>query len=228
MDILARLLKYIPIYLEELLTLIRGPKSFMASKNREHLDKNLRDALLFLGLTIVIVSLLIIAPVVENNAVILKSASFLILTALAVVLFSLVLHLSWRIVGGKASLKSFMIIYAYYSGATTLFIAIFIAVNRGIIKFFSPESYKILVNADLAKIFEIIAELQYDTWVIVGGYVFITGYVIVSVWNFIGWGAYRQLNNLSKWKSFSAFFLAGLFSIPILVALHFIGVALQL
>jgi hypothetical protein len=45
--------------------------------------------------------------------------------------------------------------------------------------------------------------------------IFVLGTLLLSVWGFIGWGAYRQLNNLGKGRSFFAFLIMVIFDLPI-------------
>jgi hypothetical protein len=46
--------------------------------------------------------------------------------------------------------------------------------------------------------------------------------VILFVWGLIGWGAYRQLNGLSKLRSFAAFFISWVLGIPVVAISQFV------
>lgn len=50
--------------------------------------------------------------------------------------------------------------------------------------------------------------------------VFLTAMLLTFAWGFIGWGAYREMNQLSRFRSCAALFLTILFSAPIAAALY--------
>lgn len=218
-DIFEAILKYIPAYLDELISLLVKPKSFIGRKNRYNLDSNFINALVFLGISMSLAWLLQ-AQLIGSDDFISQFISALVRVLFLVVLYSAVLRLSWRIVGGKAGLKAFMITYAYYTGVVIIIIVLFALVGQGIIKTFSPDLYEVIRANDPVAISD--AAPFNDQWFVTGFVMTVVGIVAASIWAFVGWGAYRQLNNLTKRKSFIAMFLTGLFSIPIQVAMFFI------
>ena len=53
------------------------------------------------------------------------------------------------------------------------------------------------------------------------------GGIVVSGWSLIGWGAYRQINNLSKWKSAVAYLITLLLGLLVGVVSSLINNALM-
>src|SRR5690349_15246524 len=97
-DLLDRILKYIPRYLANLLELMAKPRTFITAKAGGR-RSSLSDALLFLGISFVLCCMLCGAFTPIENL-------FLAVIKLGVVLFPmlilllLALNLSWRWIGG--------------------------------------------------------------------------------------------------------------------------------
>ncbi len=219
-DILKTSLKYIPTYLNDFLSLAGSPKEFISSRNTENIENNLANALVFLGITLCLIWLLQ-APLIEKDDFFARLASALVLLLLNVVLYSAAFRLSWSIVGGKASLKAFIITYAYFTSGLIFIITIFYMISSGITKVFSPDLFEILLTQNPQAILD--ANPFGDTGFVVGLCVFVAGLIIGTIWGCIGWGAFRQLNGLSKWHSLRALLLVSFFSLPVTGLTYFIS-----
>ena len=219
-DILKIIVKYIPTYSNDFLSLAGSPKQFISSRNTENIENNLANALAFLGITLCLIWLLQ-APLIEKDEFFARFASALVLLLLNVVLFSAAVRLSWSIVGGKASLKAFIITYAYFTSGLIFIITIFFMISSGITKVLSPDLFEILLTQNPQTILD--ADLFADTGFVVGFCFLVAGLIIGNIWGLIGWGAFRQLNGLSKKHSLGALFLVSFFSLPVTGLTYFIS-----
>ena len=94
-------------------------------------------------------------------------------------------------------------------------------ISSGITKVFSPDLFEILLTQNPQAIFD--ANPFADTGFVVGLCVFVAGLIIGNIWGFIGWGAFRQLNGLSKKHSLGALLLVSFFSLPVTGLTYFIS-----
>jgi len=135
------------------------------------------------------------------------------------------LRLAWRIVGGKATVRSFFVTYAYFFGVLIVIYTLFMLLGEGVFKVFEPELYARVIEAKLNK--QTIPDFSGSNipWVSFG--ILVAGFIFVSVWGFVAWGAYRELNGLSKWRSFFAVMIAGVLSWPISAIVFFVGSAIS-
>jgi hypothetical protein len=65
-----------------------------------------------------------------------------------IALFSFVLRVAWRIVGGSATLRSFAVTYAYFAGVIGIISTVFLLLSIGIMRTFDRRS--IISFSDLA------------------------------------------------------------------------------
>jgi hypothetical protein len=223
-DILEFILKYVPAYLNEFIAVAVSPWQFMATRNRENINHNLTNALAFLGITLCFVWLLQ-APLINKDEFFSRFVSAIIHMLIIVVVFSALLRLCWKIVGGKADFKPFLITYCYFTGVVTFILVIFKLVGSGLIKMNAPEFYRLIMSNDRAQIEAL--NVYADHYVIIGSLVQLGGILVSIIWLAAAWGAYRQLNQLSKTRSVVAYLLFVLFSSPVLSAFYFIAVALN-
>jgi protein-S-isoprenylcysteine O-methyltransferase Ste14 len=114
-DALEKILSYLAVYIPDLVRLVSGPKAFVAKRNKET-ERNLAKAFTFLVLSLAIFFVLqwgFVIPGRENSTDALVHG---IMYVFFVLVFSAILRLSWRIVGGKADYQRFAITTAYYVG----------------------------------------------------------------------------------------------------------------
>jgi hypothetical protein len=95
----------------------------------------------------------------------------------------------------------------------------------GVVKMFDRNFFQQLIDAP--KMDTVVPQTDEQTVLFLTfGAIIAVGFVLVSAWFFIGWGAFRQLNALSKWRSFAAAVIYGLFAIPAGAAVVFISAAM--
>lgn len=223
-ELLEKLLGFIPAYLRELALLLGGPKRFMSARNTGS-DTDLNSSLMFMGITICLVFILQ-APLLDKDIDIwIRLGSGLIQTLSAVLIFAFVLRLAWQLVGGRAKFERFFIAYAYYFSAVLLLLVLVSLCADGIIKSLDPSLYEILRSGDQQAIGQSnpLTSSAY-LWSLS---VLALGLVLTSIWSFIGWGAYREINGLSKARSAGAFLIAGIINWPAIALVFFIGHALR-
>jgi hypothetical protein len=227
-DLFEQILKYLPHYLTEFGTALSGPKSFIATKVSSEGDA-FGESLLFLGTSLALV-LLLNAPLLpaekEFSRVAIPYFAYYLLT---LPLAAMVIRAAWWIVGGRAPARLFFITYAYYAGVAIVLLSAIDLVCSGLFKTFDPQLYQ-EVSEPAQKSQTVQDWIQsgllhrynqsYATFsaAIIDG----LGYFALFIWGLIGWGAYRQLNGLSKLRSFAAFMISWVLSIPVVAVSRFI------
>lgn len=223
-DLIEKLITYLPRYFVEFATVFSGPKKFMTKKN-SNTESSFNDSLLFLSISMSL-SVIMTSPLLSAEKDIWEHlGTRAIITFLGVALASLALRVCWRIVGGKASFKSFFVTYAYYSGIIIVLLTLFMLLGEGVFKVIEPDLYEKALVAQAHKTY--LPELKGKIIPQVSFGIILFGYVVASSWALIGWGAYRQLNNLSKIRSFVAFVLMGPFGWLIFIIVFFITSAMS-
>src|SRR6516162_1516809 len=101
-DLLEKILSYLPVYIPDLIHIVSRPKHFVAERNKGN-EGDLIKAFTFLGVSLAIFFILQAPVTTLGRSLLNDTASRGILYLLSIVVFSAVLLLSWRIVGGKAT-----------------------------------------------------------------------------------------------------------------------------
>lgn len=107
-------------------------------------------------------------------------------TLAGVLVFDFILRLAWKLVGGKAKFERFLITYAYYASAIVLLLVLASLCADGVIKVFDPSLYELLRSGDQQAIQE--ADPVASSTYLSGLFVLVLGFVIASIWSFVGWG----------------------------------------
>ncbi|HYY59609.1 MAG TPA: hypothetical protein VE842_19930, partial [Pyrinomonadaceae bacterium] len=166
-----------------------------------------------------------------------ESARFLapraLLNLILVTLGAALTLFSWAFVGGQARFESYFVINCYYVGVSIIFMTLIIVCALGIVKIFDPALYALLSQTSIHIQFpnEKLNELIYGSGDQTHSVVFLiytaivqVGFIAVSLWLFLGWGAFREINGLSKLKSFIAgmiFIFFTLITLPIALLIQF-------
>lgn len=222
-DLLEKILAYLPGYILDLARILSGPKQFVAERNKGT-EGDLVKAFTFFGVSLSIFFILqggFVAPKDFLDNAIKDGILYLIFIAI----FSVIIQVCWRIVGGKAEYQRFLITSAYYVGVFSIGLALGSLVFVGILRLLFPDAYTWFVNFLHAPSLE--AAYNPDPSVSVGILLafmaFLALMFLTLVWEFIGWGAYREINQLSRIRSCAALFLTILFSLPAAAALYIMG-----
>ena len=227
---LREALAYLQRYLTDFGSVLRGPKRFIAKRNTQA-EKAFGESLMFLFFSVVVVFVLTSPPLPPGIQIALLLAGQAMRVLLGVVLFAVALRVAWAVVGGKSTLRSFFVTYAYFTGTISVVLLLFLLVAEGVVRVLEPEMYaaaRDLADLGFSERVRGLNELGY--WdrpaVIAASLIQLVGIVTVGTWSLIGWGAYRELNSLGKWRSFGAFMIFGLLSWVVLAILYFIDRAL--
>ena len=223
-DLIDKILKYLPQYLSDFGYVFASPKRFMAERNSKPED-TLSQSLIFLAISLVLRTIMTAPLLPPGRELWAYTAAEGIRWLLIVCLAAITLHFAWRIVGGRASTRSFFVTYAYFFGVAVLILTAFLLLSEGFFKVCEPDLYAKVIEAKLKK--QPMPNVS-GGWVHrVSFIILVIGYCFTCVWTWIGWGAYRELNGLNKIRSFFAFMIFGLLSWPMAAIAFFIGRAMS-
>ena len=220
-DLIQKVLAYLPRYFMDFGSLLSGPKVFMAHKNT-NVDETYSESLTFLGVSIVLVVIMKASQVPPDDLWnFVGGVSVTVL--LGVALSAVALRLAWRIVGGQASVRSFFVTYSFFFGVVVVVLTVFELLGVGVFKVFDHDLYVAVTKATLEKA----PPPQSDSMVPFASFlVLVVGYIVISIWSFIAWGAYRELNGLGKLRSFLAAMVMGVLSVGVTVVVFFVATAI--
>jgi hypothetical protein len=223
-DFILTVLKYIPAYLTTWGAVFAGPKTFIAERRAQGEDE-LGNAFLFLAISTALLA--VAGTLVQPGKDIWSAiAAAAITSAIAVALGATTIRISWWLVGGRANTEGFFVTYSYSFGVIIVIIGFFQFLGVGVFKVMDPALYAKVVEAS-AKNHTVPPDALESTvfWVVAEINAF--GVIAAGLWAFVAWGAYRQLNGLSKTRSMYAFLIAGFLSFPITLLVFFVGQAIS-
>ena len=223
-ELFEKVLQYLPRYFLDFGEVFSGPKSFIGQRNLASTDA-FTDALLFFGISIVLLIALQL-PIQPADQDFWKFAGSVgVLQLIAITLSAVITRIAWWLVGGRASGQSFFITYSYFGGVMIVLISAVQLLAFGVVKVFDRKFFQQLVDAPKMDSVAPQTDEQSVLFLVFGAIVAV-GIVLVSAWFFIGWGAFRQLNALSKWRSLAAAVIYGLLAIPAGAAVLFMSAAM--
>ena len=222
-ELLEKILAYLPQYLSDFGSLVSGPKRFIAQENPDAED-SFTKSLIFVGVTLALITVMTtpLRPPEKDLWNFLGATAALSL--LAVSLIAADLRVAWRLVGGKATVRSFFITYAYFFGMMSVLFVFFVLLSNGVFKVFAPDLYARVIEAKLKK--QPTPNPSGSSVPMVSFLILVVGNLLMFVWWLAAWGAFRELNGLSKWRSFAAMMIAGLLAWPIVAVLFFVRSAM--
>jgi hypothetical protein len=216
-DLIEKILKFLPQYFAEFGQVFAGPKTFIGARNVNAEDE-FQNALLFLALSLALVVLMTVPlqPAITDFWTFVARIS--VLNLISVAIAATVMRASWWLVGGRASAQSFFITYSYFYGVIIVIFSVVQLIASGMLKLFDAQLYaQVLDSRAQGKSFSDVTITSSQEELLVA-YLCILGigFVMLSVWAFIGWGAYRELNKLGRWHSFGALMISSVLTIPLL------------
>jgi hypothetical protein len=224
-ELLDKILKYLPHYLTDFGTAFAGPKSFIAAKLSNAEDDAFAEALLFLGISFALVVLMLM-PLQRPGTDFWSVCGTNFITALiGMSLGATVTRVAWWIVGGRAPARLFFIAYAYLIGVVYVILAAVQLLSMGFFKVLDPQLYRQFLDASQKG--QSMPDLSQSYIPVTALAIFIFGWLALSIWAFIGWGAYRQLNGLSKLRSFIALLILGILMLPVTAITFFVASAMS-
>jgi hypothetical protein len=222
-ELLEKLIGLIPAYFDALFPLVTGPKHFIAERLSSD-ESAMQKALIFLAVSFLIGWLLKI-PLSRGDPL-LELGSDGVFVLICVLTYGGALYLAWRIAGGRAEIQKFLTIHFYYSGVLKLLETSTYVGAMGTIRAADPALYKEIYDAAYGGNIAAFVIKNSERLLASSGYrlslcVQFVGYGVMLIWIFIGWGAYRALNRLSKVRSAVAGLLFLVFCFPV-AALTFV------
>jgi hypothetical protein len=199
-DLISKLLALLPAYASQLIDLVSDPKKFVANKNLASVTA-INEALVFLGISIALAFVAQIPLLPEKQDKELMFLALAVQSALAFAMNIAILVLSWKIVGGQVGWKHFIAVTCYFSSVSTLLFLAFYLLAFGAFNVLDPVHSKQLLTGSAMDWSELVGSLGAKVGLIILG----GGFIAMYAWIFYVWGAYRQLNRLSKLRSGMAF-----------------------
>ena len=132
------LLKLIPLYVSDLLSLLSGPKVFFAGRDLND-RKILVQALLFLFNSTLIAYVLRVPVLGEAEAYWQAAVVTVVLYTPTAVVLGAVAFVCCRLVGGQGGLPGHVTIFSYIAGISGLILALAQLVAKGIVKLRLPK-----------------------------------------------------------------------------------------
>jgi len=222
-ELLERVITLVPAYFADLIQFTAGPKQFLSTRTPA-----LNDGLIFLALSFVL-TFIIQLPLARTDPL-LEAASDAAFVFGYVVLYGYAVLLSWRVVGGKAPIERFFAIHFYVAGVLKLIMSATFMTIMGLLRMGDPTRYEEMnkaVYAGNAMWFVTNADRLKDqpVWQ-VAALIAVTGMAAMLAWIVVTWGAYRDLNRLSRQRSAVAFALFCAACVPIYIVTSIIANAL--
>jgi len=226
-ELLEKVIGLIPSYIGDLLRLLQGPKTFIAERLSRR-DSQLKNAIVFLAISILAAwllepSFIRLDPVIDLAV----SEVFMFVSALA---YGVAACLAWRIVKGRAELSKFFVVNFYCAGVFKIILSCWILTMVGVLKAMDPALYRDFMKAAFSgNIAWLInsGKLQESAANLPMTLVWLAGSCAMLVWLCVGWGAYRELNSLSKARSALAAVLFLLFCYPVTIMIFLVAIAAQ-
>jgi hypothetical protein len=217
-DLIKLVFAQIPKYISNFANLLSHPKRFIRKKSKLN-DLSLTEALTFYGISFVLAFILktpfILGSLNPWQYIGTRGLYDLIWLAL----YAATLGLSWRLVGGRAPFLKFFIAVCYFDAVIGIVLSVTRLLGVGVVKFWDPELYDILVGAYRsmrlsnpgmnAYMAEAVREAQSGSFgkfllVVVFELILLGGCLVALAWVVAGWGALREFTGISKKKSFFA------------------------
>jgi hypothetical protein len=222
-DLVEKILAYLPNFLTDFIAVFSRPKSTIRNKNTQA-EENFAPSLIFLTISVCISVVMTSAFRPPGADIWSTLAVQTVIVVLLSILLAASLRLSWFIVGGKANFISFFVTYAYFGGIGSVIFTLFVVLSQSVFKVFDSDLYRLVQESKLNN--QPTPDVSDSIAAMTSGGIVIFGYLFLSLWGIVSWGAYRELNNLSKTRSLLAFFLFGLISPISISAILVISLAL--
>jgi hypothetical protein len=223
-DLIEYIITLLPQYFMDFGMVFAFPKTFIDAENIK-IEQSFRRSLIFLALSLSIVVVMMAPLLGPGKDLWTYIGAHAVSVMLATVLGAVVLRVSWWLVGGRAPLRDFFVVYAYFFGVMFVTLTVALLLNMGVVKFFAPEIYHplldTLVNQKPVPEF-VLANVWFRVWLLIG----VVSYFWLFIWTIIGWGAYRKLNGLTRIRSCGAYLIAAFLFWPAAAFVLFVNFAM--
>ena len=203
-DLLERVLKQLPGYLPDLVSLVTGPKTAIL-RWIEETKGDLARPLIFVAVSVAIGFLLQLPQLGKEHDFAALVASMAVFKILALLLFAAIIHLLFRVVGGRASFATTFSAYLYIVSPLYLVGVILETAGLGVLRAYDPEvstaerldPAQLFVDSERMRTFAAAAPglaLAY-------GLLILARVIVVFGWFIACWGALRHLHAVARWRS---------------------------
>lgn len=208
-------------YLEELLLVLTAPKQFIAKSIKT--KNSLRNAIVFFLISLALAFMFEIPFFSKSGnllSVFIKTVAF---HPLVVVASTGLIYASFSLVGGKATPIRYLGVSLYVSGIGVLINGVFSASAKSIVRALFPDSYTGFIEmVNHLMVPHGISKPDGNSETLLLALIYMSGWTIVSSgWLLATWGAFRQLNQISRTRS-----LIALVIVQILASLFIYGLAM--
>jgi hypothetical protein len=143
-----------------------------------------------------------------------RTATAGVFTLLCTALFGSAVTISWRLVGGKAGFGRHWITFLYLQAVFLIIFGIFLAVLFGLFELLLPELSRAArdmimrggrdVGDAFRNALDSATAAHQQAKLLAIATAGLLALLVPWIWLFAGWGAYRELNDLSRLRSLSA------------------------
>lgn len=226
-DLLERLAGHVPAFLTTLLALIASPRR--AALARASGDSvSIEAALVFATLSAVLVFIMQLPLMPKGTDVWTELASTLVVLLSSGLLSVAALRLAWFIVGGRAGWPGYIALYAYHSGTVGMILLLPTLATAALFKMLAPSLLTLVRSGTDSEGRSVLtdpvaqrkmAELLFEPNSFIAAIPVNLGVVAISVFLIVGWGAYRDINGLARWRSTLAWLIFFILMLPIFAVL---------
>ncbi len=223
-DFIMKFIAFIPQYLLDFGAVFSGPKRFVASRNIEP-KANLQPALIFGIVSLAIFVLLSLPLLPPNTDLWVFLADIAIVGLFVVTIAAGAIHLAWFIVGGRAPFGGFFITFMYYFGVIFVLEGAFNLLGFGVFRALAPDLYTQLHFAITHGTPQ--PNLSQNKFWHINLLIRGAGIIFADIWALCGWGAFRQLNALTKPRSAAAFAIWLILAPFLIIFAYFFAIAFR-
>jgi hypothetical protein len=203
-DLLERVLKQLPSYLPDLVSLVTGPKTAI----RRWIGKtkgDLTQPLVFVAVSVALGFLLQLPQLGKEYDFITLAASMAVFKVLALVLFAGIIHLLFLATGGRANFAATFSAYLYIVGPLYLVGVILETAMLGVLRAYDP-AVSMAARLEPGQLFADPGHMRTFATAAPGlalAYGLLNYAAIIAVlgWFTACWGALRQLHGVARWRS---------------------------
>jgi hypothetical protein len=224
-ELVDRAAQLFPAYFRDLLALVNGPKRFVIT--RVGAKAGLEKALVFLAISVGINWLLKLplSPVDVISAMQAAAFSLVLWTSAGGVIW-----LACRAAGGTGALDRTLASSFYYFGVLEYVMSLTALSYMGALRAIDPALYREFVKALYEGRFYAFA-MDTDRLLMSAGFFVSTGIVLLGamaalLWMVAGWGGFRSVHALGRFRSTLAFAIAIVLSLPLLALIGLLANAL--
>lgn len=203
-DLLERVLKQLPSYLPDLVSLVTGPKSAIR-RWVEEAAGDLTRPLIFVSVSVAIGFLLQLPQLGKDADFATLVASMAVFKVIALLLFAGIIHLLFRLVKGRATFAATFSAYLYIVSPLYLVLVIVETATLGVLRAYDP----VIGAAERLGPSQLFADSeQMRTFVAAApglalayGWLIKVRLILFFGWFIACWGALTQIHAVARWRS---------------------------